>query len=1477
MPYSGPGQFPYWLTIQNNGSTSNGGMQSENVAVVPGSTYTLNVIASYQATWSDGVSPAAQIALNFYTSSGGSLGAPTVTTPFPGTMTGGVLYAASTAAFTAPSNAAYAVATVYQDGLPGESNLLQVYQCQISDQTNTAVNINYAFTWNYYPWTATNNASLNWAYNSQITSDFDSLVFSGQIEFMGGPGGVPCQIPGLLDSNGVGPCFRILAPPSMNSTGYGYESSYDLNAPQPTQDVIASMLLDGERPFGTRSSNRQMTLPVMIFGTLAGGMNQVLAAREYLMSVIDQQTWDMTWTSADTGLSMIFDCFRALPSVPLYGFNYSAGGSASDAAVGRPNAPIAMITLTIQAMPYGRSALDGVQNLSFTNGLINGPVSNSAVVLDTYTSMFQNSQVPSFTQVGTNNPTGASSWSISLSANIPEGDTAVVVVQGAQHPLTQITDTQGNTYSLACGYVEAGSASDWLYVYTAPMANQLVSGTDHVSVYAPASGNWCSTVYYMSGAWLPSNGAALFTTGTGASFAATLPATQYYTMLSVSFGQGAGGAVPTGWTSVGTNSGNGYNNTVSYIQNGPAVTSQSYSISTGLANPWGAIVIPMAPVNKYWNLDTTTPIPTFIGHSVKYNAPVPIQKPYPAADYLATLSAPVNLSGLSTLSVWFGQAYDGQWSAAPNYVSNVSLHWKLIDIYGRTLSFTQTQKNCRWSSAPSRTPYWTQINAAIPQGSTNFSYDLVQGYECRVTNWGGSGSTGYVRMHCWLSYAVANPQTISNATSPRGTVYQLFSLAGTARSPINVQCQLPSSGVKQVEITSPASGNWIVPDNVYSLYAECWGTGGAGGSVNLNRAIVGGGGGGGAYAAEPALAVTPGTAVPYSIGLSGVAAQLSNTVLQYLNPGLSHWTCPAGVTSILVETWGGGGAGAAGGGGGEGGSYARKTVTVVPGTTYYLSCGNGGIADTGTSASQNAGRVGQNSWFASVSNATLSNCTVGAEGGNACLTGGTLGGIRYNDLSVGTTTYQGGPGGASPGPAGGGGGGAGGATGKGGNGGDSPASSTYGRWTGSGAAGLGNGQGGNGGAGAPVPGFPVAGKAPGGGGGGGYSGPSLGLGIQPATETLGQAVVNYLGANGGAGMVQLTYAVGGGSAIAGGGTTFGSTATTGVPVAANGGASVAANSSAGALGGAVGSNTIKFAGGNGASYTAGPNASNLLFPSAANLMQTLASGSYTSTTSTSSAASSSCAQGVSVVIVQSATPVTDLTATDSLGNVYNLVAEEGGGSGNNGVASYAFTANIVLPITTSTTLKLTSATSQEYSYIWYASAFLSTGVTALNVGTGGGTGTAVSASFGFGDQTTIQYELVVTSCDGSATLPAANVTYGNRSPGSMWYVPGSTSSITNGAYTMQAYVGINKGGGVSGTAGDNFAGTLTSSANWSTICVPLVASNQQAAVTKLDWRRGTTPGASTNWQADMSISANGLIAIVGQSGSGASVSAVRRY
>ncbi len=66
----------------------------------------------------------------------------------------------------------------------------------------------------------------------------------------------------------------------------------------------------------------------------------------------------------------------------------------------------------------------------------------------------------------------------------------------------------------------------------------------------------------------------------------------------------------------------------------------------------------------------------------------------------------------------------------------------------------------------------------------------------------------------------------------------------------------------------------------------------------------------------------------------------SQTVETFNTAGTGSWVCPAGVTSIKVEAWGGGGGGgyanstnrgAAGGGGGE---YTySNTMTVVPGTT----------------------------------------------------------------------------------------------------------------------------------------------------------------------------------------------------------------------------------------------------------------------------------------------------------------------------------------------------------------------------------------------------------------------------------------------------------------------------------------------------------------------------------------------------------------
>ncbi len=110
---------------------------------------------------------------------------------------------------------------------------------------------------------------------------------------------------------------------------------------------------------------------------------------------------------------------------------------------------------------------------------------------------------------------------------------------------------------------------------------------------------------------------------------------------------------------------------------------------------------------------------------------------------------------------------------------------------------------------------------------------------------------------------------------------------------------------------------------------------------------------------------------------------------------------------------------------------------------------------------------------------------------------------------------------------------------------------------------------------------------------------------------------------------------------------------------------------------------------------------------------------------------------------------------------------------------------------------MSSATAQQYGAIWYASPWL-TDATYNNATSNSGTGTAVSGQFGTDDTVSAQYELVV-------AFNATGQTFGTPAfGGRLWYAPGSTSSLTAGSLSMQAYVGLNEGGGTGGANGDAF-------------------------------------------------------------------------
>ncbi|CAN5478573.1 hypothetical protein BH11BAC3_BH11BAC3_00270 [soil metagenome] len=134
------------------------------------------------------------------------------------------------------------------------------------------------------------------------------------------------------------------------------------------------------------------------------------------------------------------------------------------------------------------------------------------------------------------------------------------------------------------------------------------------------------------------------------------------------------------------------------------------------------------------------------------------------------------------------------------------------------------------------------------------------------------------------------------------------------------------------------------------------------------------------------------------------------TTVPFTTAGSTTWFCPAGITSVTVECWGGGGAGGAvtgntaAGGGGAGGAYAKATFSVVPGTTYSLFVGAGGIGTATT-----AGPSGGSSWFNT--NSTL--LAIGGTGGSVA----TLNGSSANGATAptsgnigGTTNFYGGNG-----------------------------------------------------------------------------------------------------------------------------------------------------------------------------------------------------------------------------------------------------------------------------------------------------------------------------------------------------------------------------------------------------------------------------------------------------------------------------------
>ncbi len=345
-----------------------------------------------------------------------------------------------------------------------------------------------------------------------------------------------------------------------------------------------------------------------------------------------------------------------------------------------------------------------------------------------------------------------------------------------------------------------------------------------------------------------------------------------------------------------------------------------------------------------------------------------------------------------------------------------------------------------------------------------------------------------------------------NANGSKGKTFQAsFQLvpAPSISSNLNFACLKSTAVSYQITATnSPASfaaSGLPAGLSLNSASGVISGTPTQSGTFSVSLSAVGSGGG-------------TGTAVLTLNVLDAV----SDLAYPFTAEGVASWTCPANVASVQVECWGGGGAGGAAwrngqssgvatAGGGAGGAYAKlSSYVVIPGNTYFINVGSGGVS----SAVDLATAPGGDSWFSTSNSTTLVPAFAkGGGGGVSVLLQSTTsrfgsgGSAAGSSASVGDVINVGGNGVSSTVSAvGGGGGGSGGTS----NVGLAPALTTDGigalAVTGGGAGGNANAAAGSG------PGFgPLS--PPGGGGGGARS-----------ASTSGP----YLGGSGSAGKVLLT-------------------------------------------------------------------------------------------------------------------------------------------------------------------------------------------------------------------------------------------------------------------------------------------------------------------------------------------------------------------
>lgn len=168
-----------------------------------------------------------------------------------------------------------------------------------------------------------------------------------------------------------------------------------------------------------------------------------------------------------------------------------------------------------------------------------------------------------------------------------------------------------------------------------------------------------------------------------------------------------------------------------------------------------------------------------------------------------------------------------------------------------------------------------------------------------------------------------------------------------------------------LSVSATGSGTWTCPAGVTSIQVECWGAGGGGGGGTAYSSTSysgSGGGGGGEYAAEPALAVTPGKTYAYSVGVGGRGGQGLEPPTSAANGAAGTATTFTGDSVTVMASPGGGGLNypLSGGSGGAGGTGSTNSVHYDGGAGGSNAAnaypnGGGGGGSGGPASAGNAG------------------------------------------------------------------------------------------------------------------------------------------------------------------------------------------------------------------------------------------------------------------------------------------------------------------------------------------------------------------------------------------------------------------------------------------------------------------------------------------------------------------------------------------